>query len=723
MEGSDMNEYQYWANDAEEAELPMDRRRFLKTTGSGIFLFFRIKDISFLTQEGPGRALQQTVPSDFNAYLKIGEDGRVACYTGKIEMGQGIVTSLAQMLADELDVSIDDVDMVMGDTDLCPWDRGTFGSLSTRAFGPSLRTAGAEARSVLVEMASERLKVPVGDLATAAGVVFDRTNTKTRVTYAELAKGKKIERHLTNPVVVKKPSEFKIMSKPLTRRDALEKVTGKAKYAGDMQLPGMLYAKILRPPAHGAKLLEADTGEAKKVPGARVIRDGDLVAVLHKYPDVAQSALSKIKAKFDASPLTVDDRSIYDHLLKVAPAGKVVASGGDVAAGEKESASVIEQMYYNAYVAHAPMEPHTAVVKIEGKRATVWASTQAPFGAREEVAKELGFRTEDVRVITPFVGGGFGGKTRHLQVVEAARLARLSGSPVQVAWTRNEEFFYDSFRPAAVIKIRSGITGKGNIGFWDYHVYFAGERGAAHFYEIPNHRTSAYNSSWVGGEGTHPFATGAWRAPGNNTNTFARESQIDIMAAKAGTDPVEFRLNHLTDERMKRVLQTAAAKFGWIPAKSPSGRGVGVALGIDAGTYVASIAEVEVNKSTGDIRVRRVLAAQDMGLVVNPAGATIQMDGCITMGLGYALREGLHFKGGEITDLNFGSYEIPRFSWLPKIETHLIDNENSPPQGGGEPAIVTMGAVIANAVYDAVGARVFELPMIPARVREAILKG
>jgi isoquinoline 1-oxidoreductase len=718
-----MNEYQYWANDAEEAAVPMDRRGFLKTTGTGIFLFFKIRDISFFTQEGPGRVAQQNVPSDFNAYLKIGEDGRVACYTGKIEMGQGIVTSLAQMLADEMDVHIDNVDMVMGDTDLCPWDRGTFGSLSTRAFGPSLRTAAAEARRVLIEMASEQLKVPVKDLATEGGAVFDRTNTKTRTTYAALAKGKRIERHLTDPVVVKKPSEFKIMSKPLTRRDAREKVTGKAHYAGDIQLPGMLYAKILRPPAHGAKLLDVDTGEAGKVEGARVIRDGDLVAVLHKYPDVAQSALSKIKAKFDTPAPGVDDRSIYDHLLKVAPEGKVVAKEGDLAAGEKESSSVLEQTYLNAYVAHAPMEPHTAVVKIEGKKVTVWASTQAPFGAREEVAKELGFRTEDVRVITPFVGGGFGGKTAHRQVVEAARLARLSGSPVQVAWTRNEEFFYDTFRPAAVVKIRSGITGKGRISFWDYNVYFAGERGAPHFYEIPNHRTTAYNSSWVGAEGAHPFATGAWRAPGNNTNSFARESQIDIMAAKAGIDPVEFRLQHLSDAKMKRVLQTAAEKFGWKPAKSPSGRGHGVALGIDAGTYVASIAEVEVNKGTGDVRVKRVLAVQDMGLVVNPAGATIQMEGCITMGLGYALREGLHFKGGEITDINFGTYEIPRFSWLPKIETHILDDENSPPQGGGEPAIVTMGAVIANAIYDAVGARIFELPMIPGRVKEAMRKG
>ena len=718
-----MDEFQYWANDAEESSFAMDRRRFIKTTGAGIFLFFKIRDVSFFTQEGPGRPVLQGGPSDFNAYMKIGEDGRVSCYTGKIEMGQGIVTSLAQMIADELDVSIDDVDMVMGDTDLCPFDRGTFGSLSTRAFGPSLRTAGAEARRVLVEMASEHLHVPAGSLATEAGAVFDKSNPKSRVTYGALAKGKKIERRLTDPVVVKKPSEFKIMRKPLTRRDAREKVTGKAKYAGDIQLPGMLYARILRPPAHGAKLVDVDTADAAKVEGARVIRDGDLVAVLHRYPDVAQAALAKVNAKFDTPASTLDDRSIYDHLLNVAPAGKVVSSGGDLAAGEKESSAVLEQTYYNAYVAHAPMEPHTAVVNVEGKKATVWASTQAPFGAREEVARALGFRTEDVRVITPFVGGGFGGKTAHRQVVEAARLAKLSGAPVQVAWTRAEEFFFDTFRPAAVIKLRSGVSGKGTISFWDYNVYFAGERGAQHFYEIPNHRTTAYNSGWVGGEGAHPFATGAWRAPGNNTNTFARESQMDIMAAKSGIDPVEFRMRHLSDAKMKRVLQSAAEKFGWKPAKSPSGRGLGVALGIDAGTYVASIAEVAVNRSTGEVSVKRVLAVQDMGLVVNPEGAAIQMEGCITMGLGYALKEGLHFKGGAITDLNFGSYEIPRFSWLPKIETHILDDENSPPQGGGEPAIVTMGAVIANAVYDAVGARVFELPMIPERVKGAILKG
>jgi nicotinate dehydrogenase subunit B len=701
----------------------LNRRDFLKLSGGGIFILFTIRDAFALIQERQGRRPQRNLPTDFNAFLKIGEDGRVSCYTGKIEMGQGIDTSLAQMLADELDVSVGVVDMVMGDTDLCPWDMGTFGSMSTRFFGPALRSAGAEGRRVLLELASEHLKKPVTSLVTENGVVHVKTNKQMRVTYAELAKGKRIERHLTEPVSLKKPSEFKIMSKPQVRMDGRDKVTGKAEYAGDIQLPGMLYAKILRPPAHGAKLIDVDLSEAKKVEDVQVVRDGDFIAVLHKYPDVAQAALSKIKAKFDKPKPTVDDKTIFEHLLKVAPEGRVVAKDGDLRKGEQDATATFDETYLNDYVAHAPIEPHTAVASIEGGKATVWASTQTPFPAKQEVANALGLPPEKVRVITPFVGGGFGGKTRNLQIVEAARLAKLSGKPVQVAWTRKEEFFYDSFRPAAVVKIKSGITDKGTISFWDYNVYFAGERGSQQFYNIPNHSTISYGGGWGSEEGTHPFATGAWRAPGNNTNTFARESQIEIMAAKAGVDALEFRLQNLTDKKIVRVLRAAAEKFGWKPAKPPSGRGYGIACGMDAGTYVATMAEVEVDKASGNVKVKRVVCAQDMGLAINPEGAAIQMEGCIMMGLGYALTEGLHFKGGEILDLNFDTYELPRFSWLPEIETVIIDNKESDPQGGGEPAIITMGAVVANAIYDAVGVRVFQLPMTPERITEALKKG
>jgi nicotinate dehydrogenase subunit B len=700
----------------------IDRRQFLKLTGSGIVLFFAIGELPAFAQEGRSRGPRQSLPTDFNAFLRIGEDGRVACYTGKIEMGQGIVTSLAQELADELDVSLDAVDMVMGDTDLCPWDMGTFGSMSTRFFGPALRSAGAEARMVLLELGAEHLKTPAEKLATENGFVFDKENKKSRVSYAELAHGKKIERHATGKVAVKKPSEFKIISTAVLRRDARDKVTGKAKYAGDVELPGMLYAKILRPPAHGAKLVDVDLSEAKQVKDVLVFKEGDFVAVLHPHPDVAEMALSKIQANFDKPQTGPDDKNIFDHLLKAAPEGRVVAKDGDLQKGESDAKAVVETTYLDGYKAHAPIEPHTAVVKIEGEKATVWASTQAPFGAKQEVARELGIPPENVHVIPSFVGGGFGGKTRNLQVVEAARLAKLSGKPVQVAWTRNEEFFYDSFRPAAVVKIKSGVTDKGRISFWNYEVYFAGDRGAQQFYDVPNHSTVSHGGGFGGGPTAHPFATGPWRAPANNTNTFARESQIDTMAAKAGVDPLEFRLQNLTDQKMQRVLKAVAEKFGWKPGKAPSGRGWGIACGTDAGTYVATMAEVEVDKTTGNVKVKRIVCAQDMGLVINPEGAAIQMEGCLTMGLGYALKEHIRFKNGEIFDLNFDSYEIPRFSWLPKIETVIIDNKDADPQGGGEPAIITVGAVVANAIYDAVGARLFQLPLTPERIKEAMRK-
>ena len=694
----------------------LSRRQFLKLAGGGIIILVTVKNPLFLEAQRRG----QPLPEDFNAFLRIGEDGRVACYTGKIEMGQGVVTSLAQMLAEELEVPLESVDMVMGDTDLCPYDQGTWGSMSTRFFGPPLRAAAAEARAVLLELASQRLNMPSSQLVAEGGVIYGRSNRKTKVTYAELAAGKRIERHLEVKPALEKPEDFSIIGRPVLRRDAVEKVTGRAKYAGDLREPGMLYARLLRPPAHGAKPTSVDAAAAKGVPGARVVQEGDLVAVLHEDPEQAAKALQLIKAEWDKPEAKVDDKTIFDHLLRVAPPGEIAAQAGDLAVGEKLSKTVIEETYFDGYVAHASIETHTALARVEGDKATVWASTQSPFGVREEVASALGFKTENVHVLTPWVGGGFGGKGSDGQAVEAARLAKLTGKPVQVAWTRAEEFFYDTFRPAAVVKIKAGIDGSGRMTLWDYSVYFAGERGSQQYYDIPHHRTTVFGSGWRGGAGTHPFATGPWRAPANNTNTFARESHVDRLAAAAGMDPLEFRLKNLKDEKMIRVLREAARVFGWSPGKAPSGRGYGLATGIDAGTYVAHMAEVEVDKKTLEVRVKRVVCAQDMGLSINPEGAKIQIEGCVTMGLGYALREDIHFKGGEILDTNFDTYEIPRFSWLPRIETVLVDDKNATPQGGGEPAIIAMGAVIANAIFDAVGARLRQRPMTPERIKQAL---
>lgn len=686
----------------------MNRRTFCRLLGGGIVVLITTRPSDLFAQQ------RRSYPEDPNAYLRIDENGRVTIYSGKIEMGQGVQTSLAQMAAEELGVPLDAVTMVMGDTDLCPWDGGTHGSQSTRFFGPAVRAAAAEARTVLMKLASEKLGSPREQLVIDGGVI---SNGSQKVTYGELAKGRQIARLVDEKAVLRSAQEFKVMGKPTKRLDGRDKVTGRAQYAGDIRRPDLLYARLVRPPAHGATRKSIDTSKAKAMSGVTVVERDDLVAVLHADPERANEALTLIKAEWDTPAATADTESIGDRLLEKGGEGEMRVSRGDVG---MLPANAIQSTFRTGYLAHAPIEPHTAVAEWKDGRLTAWVGTQAPFPTRSRIAQVLGLDEKTVRVITPFVGGGFGGKSPAPQAVEAARLAQITGKPVMVMFTRGEEFFFDTFGPAAVVKITSAVDESGKISAWDHHIYAAGERSAEPPYDIPNIRLKTYLGRNSGGAKVHPFATGPWRAPGAGTNVFARESQIDIMAAAAKIDPLEFRLRNASDPRLVRVLRAAADAFGWKPAAGPSGQGRAIACSIDAGTYCALAAEVAVDRATGAITVKRIVAAQDMGLVINPEGAKMQMEGCITMGLGYALSEELNFRGGDVIDRNFATYELPRFSAVPRIETVLIRNDELAPQGGGEPAIVPMGAVLANAVFDATGVRLYRLPMTPARVRAAI---
>jgi len=697
----------------------LDRRSFLKLVGGGIVVLIRLRPQDALAQ---GRGY----PTDINAYLRIGEDGRVTVFSGKIEMGQGVMTSLAQMAAEDLGVGLDSIEMIMGDTDRCPWDMGTFGSLSTRMFGPALRAAAGQARQVLLQLAAERLGVPKDRLVVENGVVSVKGEPARKVTYGALAKGQAITRTVDEKAVLRAVGEFTVMGRSPRRLDGVDKVTGAGKYAGDIRLPGLLYARVLRPPAHGATLVRVDTSEAAKVAGVTVVNQDGLVAVLHEDPEVAEAALGRVRPEWNAAPPGADTDGIFADLLGKAPAPQVRDTKGDVGAARAAATRVFESTFHKGYVAHAPMEPHVSTARFEDGKLTVWAATQTPFPTKDRLAQTLVLDPTNVRVLTPYVGGGFGGKSAGLQSDEAARLAKITGRPVQVAFTRAEEFFYDTFDPAAIVKIASAMDADGKITLWDYDVYFAGDRAAELFYDVPNARRRVYGT-WGGGggggTGAHRFGVGPWRAPGANMNVWARESHIDVMAAEAKVDPVEFRLRNMTDERMRRVLQEAAKAFGWKPAVAPSRRGWGVACGIDSGSYAVLVAEVKVDPATGTVKVERVVCAQDMGVVVNPEGATMQVEGCITMGLGYALREEVQIRDGKVLDESFDTYEIPRFSWLPRIETVLVKNDALTSQGGGEPAIVPMGAAIANAVFDATGARLFRLPLVPARVKAAIEQG
>lgn len=701
----------------------MDRRDFAKLLGGGIAVCVNLGPLTIFNSRAEP-ASQRGYPEDINAYLHIAEDGRITLYSGKIEMGQGIMTSLTQMAAEDLGVSLDAVHIVMGDTDTCPWDMGTFGSLTTRMFGPAVRAAAAKARLILTDLAAERLGVAKQSLSVENGVVYVTGDRGRNVSYGDLARGQEITHTVDEEAVLRSVREFTIMGESPLRLDGVEKVTGAAEFAGDIRLPGMLYARILRPPAHGATMTRLDTSAAEAAPDVTVVNEGGLVAVLCTDPEAAERALGAINAEFEEPAPTVDTESIFDHLVEAAPEPNTREQEGDLAAGRRASSQVFDVTYLGGYVAHAPIEPHAAVAEITDGKATVWSSTQAPFLQQRAIAQAIGFNPKNVRVITPYVGGGFGGKVGGPQAVEAARLAQITGKPVQVAWTRAEEFFYDTFRPAATIKVVSGMDGDGMLTLWDYQVYAAGSRGSDVFYDVPNKRVRVYGE-WGGRSPTasmHPFAVGAWRAPAANNNRFAAEQQIDIMASAAGIDPLEFRLMNTTDDRMLDVLRAIADAYGWESRSAPvrNLRGRGLACGIDAGTYVALIADVTVDSSTGAVEVDRVVCAQDMGVVVNPDGARMQMEGCIAMGLGYVFSEEVRFEGGRILDSNFDTYKLARFSQMPRIDTVLVSNDSLAPTGGGEPAIINMGAVVANAIFDATGARVYRLPMTPERVLEAI---
>ncbi len=686
----------------------MTRRGWLEAAGAGLFIFFRTDLVH--AQEPARLPMRQNGPVDLNAYLKIGADGRVTCLAGKVELGQGCMTELAAALSEELEVPYDRVDVVLGDTDLCPYDMGTFGSMTTPLLIPAVRRAGAEAKAVLLQLASERLNIPAGQLQARDGRIGS-------LSYGELVEGKRIERHLVNVPV--KSSGYQVIGTSPRRKDGMEKVTGQAKYAGDFRFPGMLHAAILRPPAEGARLKSADTSAAEQVKGVQVVKDNGMIAVLHEKRDTAVEALTKVKAEFEPVPPGPSDSAIFDHIVAHAPQPRPAGQSGDIAEGERQASSVVEQTYLNGYVAHAPLETHSATAQIVDGKVTVWASSQAPFQVKSAVASALGMSAEKVRVISRYVGGGFGGKTEADQGVEAARLAKITGKPVQVVYSRPEEFASDRFRPAAVMKVRTGIK-DGKIVFWDGQVFGAGEREANPFYEIPHKRIMSAGG-WQGGNppGMNPFRVGAWRGPSANSNTFARESHMDILAAKLGVDPLEFRLQHLGNPRMRRVLETAAREFGWKAGRVPSGRGAGLACGMYSNACNATFVEAVVTRQTGAVQVKRVVMALDLGLVVNPDGMRQQAEGCVMMGLGAALTEEIRFLNGKVLNHNFDSYPIARFSWLPKIQILLIDNPEMPALGGGEPPIIAMAPAIAGAIYDAVGARLLQLPMTPARVKAA----
>jgi isoquinoline 1-oxidoreductase len=642
-------------------------------------------------------------------WLTVRADGSVVAYAGKVEYGQGIRTGLAIEVADELRAPLASVEIVLGDTDAVPWDMGTFGSQSTARVGLQLRKSAATARQVLLELAADRLDLPLGDLSAQAGRVSSRSDASRGVTYAELIADARIVRDLDDAVALTPPSDFSAMGKPHARIDAEARVTGRARYSQDIVLDDMLFAAVLRRPWRGAVLWSVDASVPERMPGVvQVVHENDLVAVLADSDEHATAAASALRAEWGQPAAHASTLDLPEILVRSGHDPYVTQEAGSLDEGFRAASGVLEATYFVPYVSNAPMEPRAAVAAWEGERLTVWAGTQRPFGIRTELAERFGIAESQVRVVAPEIGGGFGSKSPYPVAHEAARLARIARRPVRVAYTRAEDMVYATMRPAAVIRIKSGFTSDGRITAWECHAYHAGDRpflgrrGSDSPYDAPHVKVTTYTSD-------SPLSTGSYRSLGAAANHFAREVHIDELAEAVGLDPVEFRLRNLSHARFRRVLERTAEAHGWQPSTGASRRGQGIAIGVDVGSYIATAVRLDVGGR--EVRLDCVTAALDCGLVVNPAGAKNQVEGSIVMGMGTALYEAIDFQDGRVLNAGFTRYRVPRSNDAPAIETLLVGDDDTPSTGAGEPGIVPIAAAIANAVFDRSGERHRELPI------------
>ena len=643
-------------------------------------------------------------------WLVVRPDSTVTAYAGKVEYGQSIRTGFAMEVADELRLPLDAVEVVLGDTDLTPWDNGTFGSQSTAHTGLQLRKAAATAREALVELATSKLDLPASELVARDGRVSSRRDASRGVSYGDLVGGELSDREIDDEVVLTAPEDFTVMGRPAQRLDAIARVTGAAVYSQDVIVPGMLHAKIRRSPAYGGKVGSVDVTAVDQLPGVvRVVVDEETVAILAESDEEAEVAGRSLRPRWQET----EDQASHDdmpRLLKeTAHDPAVTQESGSLAEGFALAERTLEATYYVPYVSTVPMEPKAAVARWEDDgRLTLWAGGQRPFGLRAEMAQAFAIDESRVRVIATEVGGGFGTKSYYPVALEAAKLAKEAGRPVRVAYTRADEMTWGNFRPAALIEIKSGFMSDGRIVAWEFNAYHAGpsanigRRGSDGPYDVPHVRVSVASSD-------SPLRSGSYRSLGAAVNHFARESHMDEIAARLGIDPVDFRLRNLSHPRFRRVLESAAERFGWRSAAAPSRRGVGVAIGLDVGSYVGMCVQLHLQGS--EVVVDRVAAALDCGLTVNPDGAINQVEGSVIMGMGGALYEAIEFQGGRLLNASFTRYRVPRITNTPEIDVALVGDPETPSTGAGEPAIVTVAPAIAGAVHDLTGERIRELPI------------
>ena len=688
--------------------LPLDRRGFLKSLGGGLLLLLTAGEESYAQESGHGARSSQ-LPENVAAWLHIGRDGKITAFTGKVEVGQNIRTSLTQAVADELRCSPGTVNLVMGDTGLTPWDAGTYGSRTTPTMAPEFRQMASTARETLLDAAATAWRSPKNELTIANGSI--KTRSGKSAGFGDLAAGIDWVHVIRREDSVTPAQNWTAAGTSLPKIDAHEFVTGNHRYTSDLKLPGMLYGRILRAPSFGAKLVSLNTDRLTRIHGATVIHDGDFAGVVASDEHTAAKAIASIDAKWQEQP-QISQRELFSYIKRNstdADEGRAAPhSAGSVKSGLQSAAKTLKSTYTVAYIAHVPLEPRAAVAEWKNGKLTVWTGTQCPFPVRAELAEAFGIPGEQVRVIVPDTGSAYGGKHSGECAVEAARLAKGAGRPVKLIWTREEEFTWAYFRPAGVIEVETGIAADGSLTAWEFHNYLSGPSGIDTPYEVSN-RTVQFHP------GKSPLREGSYRGLASTANHFARESHMDELAHAAGMDPLAFRLKNLKNERIRAVLQAAADRFGWSRNERVTNRGYGLACGTEKGGYVACCAEVAIG-SGRQIRIGRIVAAWDCGAVVNPEHLRNQVEGAIVMGIGGALFEAVEFENGRILNPQLSKYRVPRFSDVPAIELVILDRKDVPSAGAGEIPIVGIAPAVANAVFNATGVRVRAMPILPSFV-------
>ncbi|HEX4064490.1 MAG TPA: molybdopterin cofactor-binding domain-containing protein [Acidobacteriaceae bacterium] len=677
----------------------LDRREFLRLCGGGLLVCLAGPGAS--AQESGRRLGGHALPQEVSAWIHIATDGGITVYTGKVEIGQNIRTSLAQQVAEELRVPFASITMTMGDTDLVPWDAGTFGSRTTPTMGPQLRNMAAAARQLLVEQAARRWNCDPSSLMAADGKVTNPA-TQASLGYGAITQGAKLTQTVIGDPPLTPASDWKIAGSPVPKVNGKEFVTGKHTYPSDTVRPGMVFGKVLRPAGFNATLVSVDTSAAEKIPGVQVVRDGDFIGVVADDVWSATVAKGKIDAQWKIPP-QISDEQLFEELKK--GAGDDGTRAAEVTAALASADVKLEQTYTVAYIAHAPLEPRAALAEWKGGKLTVWTGTQRPFGVKDELVRVFRLRPDQVRVLMPDMGSGYGGKHTGECAIEAARLAKAAGKPVKLIWTREEEFTWAYFRPAGVMEIRGGAKKDGTLLAWEHHNYNSGPSGVGTPYAVQPAVTQYHE--WT----TPPLAQGSYRGLAATANHFARETAMDELAQAVGMDPLEFRLKNLTDMRLRSVFTVAAERFGWGKEKSTALRGFGIAGGTEKGGYTAACAEVEIDAAKA-VRVRRVVQAWESGAVVNPDGLRNQVMGAIVQAIGGALFEQVQFESGTVTNGTFADYRVPRFEDTPpEIEVVLIDRKDLPPAGAGETGIVALAPAVGNAIFAATGKRLRNMPM------------